>query len=150
MVPIMKAEVVDRRGWISTNDFMDALALGNALPGPIIMKMAAVVGYHKAGWPGVAVAVLAIILPSSVALLVLLGFVSVVKDNPMVESMMKGLRPVVVALLAYAAWDMGPSALKGYMTIVIAVVALALMILTPIHPALIIVAGAIVGMLMKL
>jgi chromate transporter len=146
----MKAEVVERRGWINMDDFRDALALVNVLPGPIIVKMAAIIGYNKAGWCGVAAAQLAIILPSSVALLALLGFVSMVKDNPMVESMLKGLRPVVVALLAYAAWDMGPSALKGYPTIVIAVVALALMILTPIHPALIIIAGAITGTALKL
>ena len=150
MVPILKAEVVERRGWMSMDDFMDALALGNALPGPIIVKMAAIVGYNKAGWCGIVAALAAIILPNSVALLVLLGFVSMVRDNPMVESMLKGLRPVVVALLAYAAWDMGPSALKGYPTVVVGVVALAFMILTPIHLALIIIAGAVVGITLKL
>ncbi len=72
------------------------------------------------------------------------------KDNPKVASMLKGLRPVVVAMLAYAAYDMGPAALKNAITWVIGVVALALMIFTPIHPALIIVAGAIVGVLLKL
>jgi len=159
MVPILKAEVVERRKWIGTEDFMDALAIGNALPGPIVTKMAAAVGYRKAGWPGATAAVLGIIMPSAAALLVLLGFVSLVKDNPMVESMLKGLRPVVVAMLAYAAWDMAPNAIavKEHMTVVIAVAALALMILPSIHPALpsihpalIIVAGAAVGVSMKL
>ena len=70
--------------------------------------------------------------------------------------MLNGLRPVVVALLAYAAWDMAPNALKGPTTafvaiaVSIAVVALILMIFTSIHPALIIIAGAIVGMGLKL
>jgi len=150
MVPIIKAEVVERRGWISTDDFMDALAIGNALPGPIVTKMAAAIGYHKAGWRGAAAALLGVVLPSAAALLVLLGFVSLVKDNPAVGSMLKGLRPVVVAMLVYAAWDMAPNALKEYRTIAIAIIALALMILTSIHPALIVVAGAIVGMAMKL
>lgn len=150
MVPLLKAEVVERRDWIGTDDFMDALAIGNALPGPIVTKMAAAIGYRKAGWCGAMAALLGIILPSAVVLLILLGFVSLVKDNPLVGSMLKGLRPVVVAMLAYAAWDMAPNALKGHTTIVIAVVALALMIFTPIHPALIIIAGAIVGMALKL
>jgi len=152
MVPVLKAEVVERRGWIGTEDFMDALAIGNALPGPIITKIAAAVGYHKAGWLGAIAALSGVILPSAAVLLGLLGFVSLVKDNPMVTSMLKGLRPVVVAMLAYAAWDMAPNAMnmKEKPTIVIAVAALALMVFTPIHPALIIVAGAIAGIVMKL
>ncbi len=42
-----------------------------------------------------------------------MGFVSLVKDNPLVTSMLRGLRPVVVAMLAYAARDMAPNALKS-------------------------------------
>ncbi|MDR1977577.1 MAG: chromate transporter [Synergistaceae bacterium] len=150
MVPILKAEVVERRKWIETDDFMDALAIGNALPGPIVTKMAAAIGYRKSGWLGVAAALLGIILPSAIVLLILIGFVSLVKDNPLVTSMLRGLRPVVVAMLAYAAWDMAPNAFKGRATWIIGAVALALMIFTSIHPALIIFAGAIVGIGMKL
>lgn len=150
MVPLLKAEVVERRKWVETDDFLDALALGNALPGPIITKMAAAVGYRKAGWAGAIAALLGIILPSALALLALMGFVSLVKDNPIVGSMLKGLRPVVVAMLAYAAWDMAPNAFKGKKTVLIGLVALALMILKLMHPALLIVAGALLGILLKL
>ena len=150
MVPILKAEVVERKKWIGVDSFMDTLAIGNALPGPIVTKMAASIGYHKSGPLGAAVALCGIILPSAVALVILMGFVSLVKDNPTVASALRGLRPVVVAMLAYAAWDMAPNALKGAITIAIGVIALALMILTPIHPALIIVAGAVAGIALKL
>lgn len=153
MVPLLKAEVVERKNWIETDDFMDALAIGNALPGPIITKIAAVVGYRKAGWAGAAAALMGIILPSALALLALMGFVSLVKDNPMVASMLKGLRPVVVAMLAYAAWDMAPNALaltgRG-VTVILAIAALALMVFNVLHPALIIVVGAAVGITLKL
>jgi chromate transporter len=145
MVPVMKAEVIERQKWIETEEFMDALAIGNALPGPIVTKLSAAVGYYKAGWCGAMVGMAGIVLPSAVALLVLMGFVTLVKDNPMVTSMLRGLRPVVVAMLAYAAWDMAPNALKGYKTVAIGIAALAMMIFTPVHPALIVVAGALVG-----
>ena len=95
-------------------------------------------------------ATLGVVMPSVIVLILLLKFVLYIKDNPKVKSMLKGLRPVVVAMLAYAAWDMAPNALKGHMTIVIAAVSLALMIFTPIHPALIIVAGALIGVALKL
>ncbi|MDR1873585.1 MAG: chromate transporter [Synergistaceae bacterium] len=150
MVPVLKAEVVERRKWIEVDDFMDVLAIGNALPGPIVTKISAAIGYRQAGWGGALTAVAGMILPSAAALLALMGFVALVKDNPTVSSMLKGLRPVVVAMLAYAAWDMAPNALKGRTTMMIGAVALILMIFTPVHPALIIVAGALVGMGLKL
>lgn len=150
MIPVLKAEVVERRKWIGTEDFMDALALGNALPGPTVTKMAAAVGYKKGGWLGAIVAILGILLPSAVVLLALMGFVSLVKGNATVENMLRGLRPVVVAMLAYAAWDMAPHALKNVSTWTIGLVAMALMVFTPIHPALIIVMGATIGVALKL
>ncbi len=150
MIPVLKAEVVERRKWIGTEDFMDALAIGNALPGPTVTKMAAAVGYKKGGWLGAIVAILGILLPSAVVLLDLMGFVSLVKGNATVESMLRGLRPVVVAMLAYAAWDMVPHALKNISTWTIGLVAMTLMVFTPIHPALIIVMGATIGVALKL
>ncbi|MDL2264069.1 chromate transporter [Synergistaceae bacterium OttesenSCG-928-I11] len=150
MVPILKAEVVDRKKWIGTEDFMDALAIGNALPGLIVIKMAAVVGTRAAGWLGCLIAMLAIVLPSSVAMFLIAGFVQQVSDNPVVASALRGLRPVVVAMLAYASWDMAPSALKEQRTIAIALIALTLMIYTGIHPALVVVMGAALGIGLKL
>ncbi len=150
MIPLLKAEGVERKGWGGTDDFIDALALGNALPGPIITKMSAAIGYEKAGWAGAWTAMLGIALPSALALIVLLGFVALVKDNPVVTSMLRGLRPVVVAMLAYASWDMAPSALKSRITWAIGIIAFLLMIFTPLHPALIIVLGAVTGVLLKL
>lgn len=150
MVPILKAEVIERRKWIDTEDFMDVLAIGNALPGPIITKMAASIGYYKRGIPGAVVALAGIILPSAIMLLILMRFVYLVKDNHLITSALRGLRPVVVAMLAYAAWDMVPNAIKGTQTIIICIIALLLMIFSPIHSAFIIIIGAIVGIGLKL
>lgn len=150
MVPILKAEVVERHGWIETESFIDVLALGNTLPGPIITKMAAAIGYIRGGLLGAIIAVVGIILPGSVALLALMGFVNVMKGNPMLDSMLAGIRPVVVAMLAYAAWDMAPNAIKGKMTGAILIASLLLMVFSPIHPAFIIIAGAVFGIIIKL
>ncbi|MDR1873586.1 MAG: chromate transporter [Synergistaceae bacterium] len=150
MIPLIKEEVVNLQQWINVADFMDALAIGNALPGPIATKMSVVIGYHVAGIPGAVVSTVGIVLPSVVALVLLLKFVAYVKDNPRVRSMLKGLRPVVVAMLAYAAWDLSHGSLTNVATWIIGGVTLALMIFTKIHPALFIVAGALAGALLKL
>lgn len=150
MIPLLKVEVVENHGWMSIEEFMDALAVGNALPGPIATKMTAVVGHKMAGVAGAAAATLGVVLPSALLVLALLGLVGALKGNPIVESMLKGLRPVVVAMLAYAAFDMAPSSMKGPLSWSIGLVALLLMVFTRVHPALLIVAGAIAGIALKL
>ena len=53
MIPLLQEEVVEMNGWLSAEEFVDALAMGNSLPGPIIVKMATFVGYKMAGvWLG--------------------------------------------------------------------------------------------------
>jgi chromate transporter len=150
MVPLIKEEVVNIQQWMNATDFMDVLAIGNALPGPIATKMSVVIGYEAAGIPGAIAATLGIVMPSLIALILLLKFVTLIKDNPRVKSMLKGLRPVVVAMLAYAAYDFSFGALTGVTTWIIGGITLVLMIFTKIHPALFIVAGAAAGVLLQL
>ena len=145
MVPLVKEEVVNLQQWMPLADFMDILAIGNALPGPIATKMSAAVGFQVAGSAGAVAATVAVVLPSAVALILLMGFVSRIKDNPRVQSMLRGLRPVVVAMLAYAAYDMSFGSLTNAPAWGIGVVTLLLMVFTKIHPALFVVAGAIAG-----
>ena len=150
MVPLIKEEVVNLNNWIDTTEFVDMIAIGNALPGPIATKLSAVIGNRVAGLPGAIAASIGIALPSIIALLLLLKFVAHVSKNPHVQSMLKGLRPVVVALLAFTAYDMAPDSLTGALTWVIGVAALALMVFTKIHPALLVVAGALAGVVLRL
>ena len=150
MIPLVREEVVNIHNWMSDTEFIDSLAIGNALPGPIAIKMSAIVGYNIANVAGAVVSALGIIMPSVIAMLILLRFVASISDNPRVKSMLKGLRPVVVALLAVAAYDMVPSSLVNIQTWIIGIASLALMIFTKIHPALLIVAGALAGIVLKL
>jgi len=150
MIPLVKEEVVNIQQWMYVADFMDVLAIGNALPGPIATKMSAAIGYQINSLPGAVTATAAIVMPSFIGLILLLKFVAHVKDNPMVKSMLAGLRPVVVAMLAYAAYDLSFGSLINYETWIIGAISLALMIFTKIHPALLIIVGAATGALLKL
>lgn len=70
-IPLMFEEVVNRYGWLSNDQFSNMLALANALPGPIATKIAAYVGYSAGGWPGFLIALIATVVPSAFALIVL-------------------------------------------------------------------------------
>ena len=64
MIPLVQEEVVDVHGWMTIEEFTDALAMGYALPGPIATKMAAYIGYKVAHGPGLLVALFGTVFPS--------------------------------------------------------------------------------------
>lgn len=111
MIPLVRAEVVEGRGWLTPEAFLDAFAFGNALPGPIVTKLAAYVGHQVAGWPGAAAALAGATLPTMVLILLAARLVMRSKHNPWLQAAIDGIRPVVVALLLLVAWDFAPRAL---------------------------------------
>jgi len=86
MIPLIQEEVVDRQRWLAIEEFIDALAMGNALPGPIAIKMPAYVGFKIAGLPGAIAGVIGMMLPCFVLMLVLATFFLRYKDMPQVQA----------------------------------------------------------------
>lgn len=104
-IPLIKAEVVERYQWFSDQDFTDALAMANSLPGPIATKLAAFVGYKVAGVSGVLSALLGMVGPTAIAVVVLVKVLTVFKDSPYLKGLIAGVRPVVVVLLLQVAYQ---------------------------------------------
>ena len=145
LIPLIKAEAVDRYQWMDNEEFADSLAVGNALPGPIATKMAAYIGYKVAGWLGAFVAIIGTVAPT-VIIVVLLGSLIVKYSNsPELKAMLKAVRPVVVVLVAGTAYDMGKKSFPTSSTWGIAVVTVALLYFVNIHPAFIILASMLIG-----
>lgn len=169
MIPLVRAEVVEGRGWLTPEAFLDAFAFGNALPGPIVTKLAAYVGHQVAGWPGAAAALAGAALPTMVLILLATRLVMRSKQNPLLQAAIDGIRPVVVALLLLVAWDFAPRALgiangvvgnpgAGPLAAIAAAwplwaIAIASLIATVrfnVHPVPLIVVGAALGLLFGL
>ena len=147
MIPLMQEEVVDAHRWLSTEEFVDALAMGNALPGPIATKMSLYVGYKLAGMPGALAGLMGVVVPSAALMLVLALFFFQFKDHPKVQATLIAVRPAVVALLALVVYDIFPKSVKGWDTALIAGVTFIAVAFLKIHPALAILAAAIVGVI---
>ena len=94
-------------GWITPAEFADAVAVGNALPGPIAPQVSAYVGYKLAGVPGAIAAVIGTVVPATVLMLVMIVFFFNIKDSKTVKSMLAAVRPVVVGLLIWTAYWAG-------------------------------------------
>lgn len=157
MIPLVRSEVVEVRGWLTPEAFLDAFAFGNALPGPIVTKLAMYVGHQVAGWPGAAAALLGATLPTLVLILLMAQLVTRAKNNGALQAAIAGIRPIVVALLLLVAWDFAPNALGGLAEVganwpkwVIAAASLYLTVRHDVHPVVLIVAGAVLGMVLGL
>lgn len=100
MVPVIEHEMVERRGWIRKEEFVDLLAIAQTAPGLIAANIAIVVGYRLRGYRGSLVALLGSILPSFCMILFIVALLSDFRDLPAVEKVLKGIRPAVVALIA--------------------------------------------------
>ena len=82
-IPLIQEEVVEKFGWLTEEQFIDYLAMGNTLPGPIATKMSVIIGFDLAGYPGALIALIGMILPSTVAILVLFSFFNNIKIPPL-------------------------------------------------------------------
>ena len=147
MIPLVEAEVVDVHHWMNTEEFIDALAMGNALPGPITIKMAAYTGNKIAGIPGAVSATFGIFLPSMVLMLILATLFLQYKNMPQVQATLKAVRPAVVALLAIIVYDMFPSSVTSWHTGAIAAVTFIIIVCLKIHPAFAIAGAAFFGLI---
>jgi chromate transporter len=153
---LMQREV-SAAGWVSSAEFADAVAWGNALPGPIAPQVSAYVGYKLAGVPGAVTAAAGTVVPTTVLMLLMLAFFFGIKDSPIMKRMLSAVRPVVVGLLIWTAVDMGSTVFglrkvglgtglaASWDKMLIAVAAFAILNYTSINPVWLIVGAAGLG-----
>lgn len=148
VMPLFRYEAVTRYRWISDDEFGEILALGNALPGPIATKMAAYLGYRGKGIPGAILAVLAHIVPSSIAMIVLLSAVAYLSSSKVIQGMIAAVVPVIAVMLGVMAYEFGEKAVKGLgktLGIILFVIVFVLLQLLNVHAAIVIAAFLIYG-----
>lgn len=153
IIPLIQAEAVDHYQWMTNSQFTDAIAIANALPGPIATKIASYIGFQVASWPGVIVALIATVLPTILILIFLGNLLVKYANSNGLKAMLKGVRPIVTALLIVVALDMAKGAFSfqvplDYLTIFIAAGAVGLLYFIKIHPALLIVLSMGAGLIL--
>lgn len=146
MIPIIEKEVIDNRKWIEQREFLDLLTLAQSAPGPISLNTAVFVGYKLYGYRGALTALAGVVTPSFLIILTVAIFFSQIRNNPIVDAAFKGIRPIVVALMFAPALGFARS-ISGIATAVAAAVAL-LIWYAGISPILILLVGAVVGLLL--
>ena len=143
MIPLMEKELVQQKQWISKEEFLDLLSVSQAMPGVFAVNMATSIGYRLRGKRGAIMAVLGNILMPILTILALAIFFRYFRENAVVESIFKGIRPCVVALIAAPVFTMAKNAGLSWRNCWIPIVAAALIWLLDVSPVLIIIIAGV-------
>lgn len=143
-IAMMRDEVVTRRKWLSDQEFLDLVGATNLIPGPNSTELAIHLGRLRAGWRGLLVAGACFIVPAALIVLVLAALYDSYGTTPQAESLLYGVIPVIVAVIAQALYGLLRTAVKGTLTAIVGAAALALYLLTGIGEIPLLAAGALV------
>jgi len=144
-VPLIQEEVVENYKWLTMEEFIDAQALAQSLPGPVTTKMATFTGYKVGGILGAATSIVGIVIPSTIGILLMGSFYLKHREETWMQGMLMGLRPVIVVLVARVAFLMGKVSFENNATWIIAMIALVLLFKFDVHPIYLIVSAMVVG-----
>lgn len=101
-LPLIEQEIIVGHKWMTNKEFIDVITMSEMTPGSLSINGATFVGNHVAGVKGAIVATLGVVLPSAVITLALAVLYYKFKDIDLVQGVIQGLRPAVVALIAVA------------------------------------------------
>lgn len=145
-IAMLREEIVARRKWTTEQHFVDLIGVTNLLPGPNSTEMVIHAGYERAGWRGLVVAGVLFILPAAAITLLFAWLYVRYGTTPTGEWLLYGIKPVIIAVVAQALWNLGRTAVKGPLLAGIGVAVFALY-LTGVNELLLLFGG---GLLMAL
>ncbi len=144
MLPVIQSEIV-RRGWLKEDDFTDIVALAQSAPGLLAVNISIFTGHKLRGTKGSIVATLGSVLPSFLIILAIAMLFSGYQDNPTVIRIFKGIRPVVVALIAVPMINMARKANREWWAWIISGLSLVLVAFLNVSPIYILLTVIIVA-----
>jgi chromate transporter len=146
MLPVLHKEFVEKYHWITNQEFLDAIAIGQITPGPLTV-MNAVIGYKISGLIGAVLAMISSYLPCIIIVTLACRYYFHYKESAIVNSSFQGIKPAVIGLLAAVAIPLGSASIADIITFSIAVISFVVIAFTRIDPTFVIVSAGIIGAL---
>ena len=145
VIPLIEAEVVEKRKWIDKQLFLDLIAVAQTCPGVFAINIATFIGYRLRGFSGALCTTLGTALPSLLIILAIAMFFQNFQHIPWVAAMFAGIRPAVVALMAVPTFNMARKAQIGWTNCWIPVATAILIWLCGVNPIYIILIAGVSG-----
>jgi chromate transporter len=146
LLAFLRADFVDRLGWLTEQQLLDAIAVGQVTPGPVFTT-ATFIGYVLGGPPGAVVATVGIFLPAFVFVALSGPLVPRLRRSKLAGSVLDGVNVASLALMAVVSWQLGRAALVDTLTITIAAASALALLRFRLNSAWLIVAGGALGWL---
>lgn len=147
MLAFMHEQVVNQFHWLTPQEFLDGLALGQLTPGPILM-LAAFVGYKVADIGGAIAGAVAIFLPSFILMLSILPVYERIQRIRWMKAALRGIGPVVIGMIAVSLLQMLPNAIPDVLTAAVAITTLTVLLLWRASPFALMASGGGIGLLL--
>ena len=149
IVSLMKKKYVDQYGWLTEEEMLDMTALAQSTPGAIAVNAAILTGYRLAGFWGVAVSVIATVLPPLLVLTVISFFYGAFRDSPAVQAVLRGMQAGVAAVICDVVLDLSGKVIKtrSALSIALMVAAFVLVYFFHVNVILLILSAALLGIL---
>jgi len=147
MLPLIQKEIVDKNAWLSQTDFIDIIGISQMTPGPIAINSATFVGYKAGGFLGSILATLGVVTTSFILISFANYFFNKFKDSRVLANALKGMRPALIGLIISVFITLSFESYRDLNSLLIAAIIGFLLYKTKIHPILIIIIAAILGIL---
>lgn len=121
LLGLLQEQMVERRKWVTAEEFNEGVAIGQILPGPIVVDTATHLGYRLHGWKGAVLSTLGLILPAFLLMLVLSPIYLRYGRLPQMSGVFWGIRAAVMAVIVAACYRLGRSSLRDWRSGLIAV-----------------------------
>jgi len=145
LLAFLRADFVERLGWLTDRQLLDAIAIGQVTPGPLFTS-ATFIGYILGGVPGGLLATLGIFLPSFVFVAISNPFIPRIRNSVWAGSFLDGVNIASLSLMAAVTFQLGQASLIDWPTVVIAMIALGLLLRFKINTTWLIAGGAVAGL----
>jgi len=144
MIPFIEQDAVNTFGWLSQREFIDAIAMGQITPGPIVIS-AVYIGYKVAGIPGSAAAMWAISLPTFFYSIVAAHQLHRLRNNLRVRAFLKGIGPAVSGMILAAGFTIARASLVDLWTVLLGLACLAALVRFKADASLVILGAGVIG-----
>jgi chromate transporter len=148
LLAFLRADLVERLGWLTNAQLLDAIAVGQVTPGPLFTT-ATFIGYNLAGFWGAVVATVGIFLPAFVFVALSAPLIPAMRRSPVTAAVLDAVNVASVGLMAAVTWTLAADALTDLLTVSVAAVSAVALFRFRVDPTFLVIGGGLIGLLFR-
>lgn len=147
MITLIEREIVQNRAWLTSQEFVDIIGISQMTPGPVSINSATFVGHKIGGVLGSLCATLGVITVSFTLVFIVSHYLVKFKESKIVKSALLGMRPILIGLIISAVLSLSKGVYSDIKSVIIVFITLGLLLRDKIHPIVVIIISAVMGLI---